>query len=1037
MFNWLNKTYRNILESITDGLYLVDRENKIQYWNRAAETLTGLSADTMIGRSHNDVSYTDEKGITFQPFEYPVALCFQEKKTVSKQVYTTGDDGNMVMLEEIASPLMDKGKMTGVIATVRDISARVEKVEARLKSEKKERLIPICGWCKKIRSDENYWEQLETYLTNEGFGIFTHGMCPSCAEKIFEKKVYLESFQNICKAISGSISIDEVLHLIVTNVVKVMNVKASLLRLLNRETQQLEIAAYYGLSETYANKGPVGYDKSIDDALAGEPASVYDITEHEDSEYYKEAKEEGIRSILSIPLRADKEVIGILRMYTAEPVNYTEDDLKFMSAIAEQGAIAIVNARRFETAVSNEKEYLRVFEEITKTLSSSLDLNEVLDMIVRKIAEVMELKGCTLRLLNKEMKQLELAAYYGLSEKYVKKGPVAFDASIDDARAGKSVSEYNISEHKESKYYNEAMEEGIKNILSVPMKYQNEIMGLLRFYTAHQKKYSEADLRFMEGIAEQAAIAIVKAKYFEKEITKEKEYLEVFQEVTKALSVSLKPQEVLDMIVRKLPEVMNLKASTVRLLDKEGKNLELVASYGLSDTYLEKGPVDAEKNVIEALKEKAVAVYDVTTDEGIQYKKEALKEGIKSMLTLPIIARGKLIGILRLLTAEPREFSQQEIDFTASLAEQCGIAILNAQSFEQEITREKEYLRVFEEITKTVSSSLDVKEVLNMIVRKIPEVMGLKGSMLRLINKEKKQLELVAYHGLSEKYANKGPVSYDTSLAHSLSSSTVSVYDIAEDKDSKYYKEAVEEGIWSIMSVPLSFQAEIIGRLRLYSTKPVNYTDEDARFMSAIAEQTAIAIVNAKHFEKQISKEKEYLEVFEEVTKAVSASLQPRDVIQMIVRKIPEVMDLKAATIRLLDHSGKKLKLASAYGLSKKYLERGPIDAEKNVIDALKEKPVAIYDVSSDNRVQYQQEAVEEGIMSMLTVPVIARGKVLGILRLLTGEPRKFSDQEIQFVESLAEQCATAIANALMYEKIKKDYDEIMKYMDGAVCKLK
>ena len=1036
MFNWLSKTYRNILESMTDGVYLVDMKGIIRYGNGAAETLTGLSADKMIGSPHNDLSYTDEKGIALQSFEYPVALCFQKKKTVSKQLYKAGDKGKVLMLEEIASPLMEKGEIAGVIATVRDISSRVEIVEARLKSEKKERLIPICGWCKKIRSDENYWEQLESYLTNEGFGIFTHGMCPSCAEKIFEKKVYLESFQNICKAISASISIDEVLHLIVTNVVKVMNVKASLLRLLNRETQQLEIAAYYGLSEKYANKGPVGYDKSIDDALAGEPASVYDITEHEDSTYYEEAKAEGIRSILSIPVRADKEVIGILRMYTAEPVNYTADDLKFMSAIAEQGAIAIINARRFEAAVSNEKEYLRVFEEITKTLSSSLDLNEVLDMIVRKIREVMGLKGCTLRLLNKEKKQLELAAHFGLSEKYVKKGPVAYDASIDDARAGKAVSEYDISAHKESKYYKEAMEEGIKNILSVPMIYQNEIMGMLRFYTAHQKKYNEADLRFMEGIAEQAAIAIVKAKHFEKEITKEKEYLEVFQDVTKALSVSLKPQEVFDMIVRKLPEVMNLKAATVRLLDKEGKNLELVASYGLSDAYLKKGPVDAEKNVIEALTEKAVAIYDVATDDRVQYKKESQEEGIKSMLTLPIMARGKVIGILRLLTAKNRKFSQQEIDFTASLAEQSGIAILNAQSFEQEISREKEYLRVFEEITKTISSSLDVKEVLNMIVRKIPEVMGLKGGMLRLINKEKKQLELVAYHGLSEQYASKGPVSYDASLAPALPSSTVSVYDIAEDKESKYYKEAVQEGIWSIMSVPLSFQSEIIGRLRLYSTKPINYTDEDARFMSAIAEQTAIAIVNAKHFEKQISKEKEYLEVFEEVTKAVSASLQPGDVIQMIVKKIPEVMDLKAATIRLLDPSGKKLKLAAAYGLSEQYLGRGPIDAEKNVIQALKEKPVAIYDVSSDNRIQYQQEAIKEGIKSMLTVPVIARGKVLGILRLLTGEPRKFSDQEIHFVTSLAEQCATAIANALMYEKIKKDYDEIMKYMDGAVCKL-
>ena len=141
----------------------------------------------------------------------------------------------------------------------------------------------------------------------------------------------------------------------------------------------------------------------------------------------------------------------------------------------------------------------------------------------------------------------------------------------------------------------------------------------------------------------------------------------------------------------------------------------------------------------EALKEKAVAIYDAATDDRIQYKKEAAEEGIKSMLTLPIVARGKLLGILRLLTSENRSFSQQEIDFVELLAEQSGIAIMNARFVEQEISKEKEYLRVFEEITKAVSSSIDLHEVLNLVVQKIPQVMGLNGSMLRLINKDKKK----------------------------------------------------------------------------------------------------------------------------------------------------------------------------------------------------------------------------------------------------------------------------------------------------------
>jgi GAF domain-containing protein len=130
-------------------------------------------------------------------------------------------------------------------------------------------------------------------------------------------------------------------------------------------------------------------------------------------------------------------------------------------------------------------------------------------------------------------------------------------------------------------------------------------------------------------------------------------------------------------------------------------------------------------------------------------------------------------------------------------------------------------------------------------------------------------------------------------------------------------------------------------------------------------------------------------------------------------------MNLKAATIRLLDESGQKLELVAAYGLSERYLERGPVDLEENVKEALQSKPVAIYDVATDQRVHYQKEAMEEGIKSMLTLPIIARGKVIGVLRLLTDEYRHFSDEDVAFSASLGEVCGTAIENARMYEQLR------------------
>jgi len=545
-------------------------------------------------------------------------------------------------------------------------------------------LIPICGWCKKIRTTQEKWEDVEVYLTKRGFGEFTHSICPVCAEKIFSKRVYLESYQNICKAISTSLALDEVLNLIVTNVVKVMNVKASSVRLLNRETMQLELAAYYGLSGRYVNKGPVDYDGSIVDALAGKPVSIYDITADESSKYREEALAEGIRSILSIPMRFGEEIIGVLRMYTAEPTEYSGEDLKFVAAIAEQAAIAIANARVFEKTLSKEKEYLRVFQKVTRAVSSSLKFKEVLDMIVKTLPEVMDLKAATIRLLDKSGECLELVAAHGLSERYLGRGPVDMEENIREALHEKPVAIADVSTDPRVYYRKEAEEEGIKSMLTLPIIARGRVIGILRLLTARVRQFARQDVDFAAALAEQCGTAIEHARMYERQY-EEAKYLKALQDISKAASSLLDAQEVMDLIVRRIAEAMNTDAATIRLLDAHRKKLELVAAYGLSEEYLKRGPVDDEKNVADALKGKPVALYDVTTDPRIVYRKEAEEEGIRSMLVIPMIFRGSVIGVLRALTKKAhRTFHNDEIEFATALAEQAAAVIEYAKAFSRD-----------------------------------------------------------------------------------------------------------------------------------------------------------------------------------------------------------------------------------------------------------------------------------------------------------------------------------------------------------------
>jgi signal transduction protein with GAF and PtsI domain len=549
--------------------------------------------------------------------------------------------------------------------------------------EERQRLIPICGWCKKIRTEEKKWEDVEVYLTRKGLGEFTHSICPVCAEKIFTKRIYLESYQNVCRAISGSLALDEVLNLIVTNVVKVMNVKASSLRLLNKETRQLELAVCHGLSERYANKGPVDYDGSIVDALAGKPVSVYDILADENSRYRKEAQAEGIRSILSIPLRFGDEVIGVLRMYTSEPTEYSGEDLKFVSAIAEQAAAAIVNARVFEKTVSKEKEYLRVFQKVTRAVSSSLQLDEVLHMIVRTLPEVMGLKAATIRLLDESGEYLKLVAAHGLSERYLSRGPVDMEENIRAALDEKPVAIIDVSTDPRLYYRREAEEEGIKSMLTLPVIARGKVIGILRLLTAQIRHFTQQDIDFAAALAEQCGTAIENARMYERQY-KEAKYLKALQDIARAVSSTLDVREVMDLIVRRIAGATNTDAATIRLLDGSGRRLELVASHGLSEKYKNKGPVDAERSVADALKGIPVAIYDVPSDPRIVYQKEAKEEGICSMLAIPMSFRGKVIGVMRVLTKEHRSFQDDEIEFATALAEQAAMAMEYAKGLSQE-----------------------------------------------------------------------------------------------------------------------------------------------------------------------------------------------------------------------------------------------------------------------------------------------------------------------------------------------------------------
>lgn len=327
--------------------------------------------------------------------------------------------------------------------------------------------------------------------------------------------------------------------------------------------------------------------------------------------------------------------------------------------------------------------------------------------------------------------------------------------------------------------------------------------------------------------------------------TRETRFLSVFQQFSKSLTKTLSVGQRLKVLAEGVVNGFEVKGCAILLLDDDRKELKTAACSGLSSEYLSKGVVDAGKSIAEALAGQVVVIKDAGTDPRVQYPESAIKEGIVTIVSVPMVVREETIGVLRLYCAEPRDFTSEDIEFAVSLAEQGGQAFENATLLEKVLV-ELGYLRVLKEAAKALTSTLQVQEILDLIVDKTVENLKVKACSIRLASPKNKVLKVVCSKGLSEEYMTKGPVATDQSIAATMAGEVVWVEDAKRDSRAQYPEAAEKEGIASILSVPIILQDEVIGAVRLYTSSPRRFSDFEVEFVQSMAEFGAIALENAR-----------------------------------------------------------------------------------------------------------------------------------------------------------------------------------------------
>ncbi|MGW8195342.1 MAG: GAF domain-containing protein [Desulforhopalus sp.] len=363
------------------------------------------------------------------------------------------------------------------------------------------------------------------------------------------------------------------------------------------------------------------------------------------------------------------------------------------------------------------------------------------------------------------------------------------------------------------------------------------------------------------------------------------EYFRLFFETAQAIISARDLQKTLDSLVQRTVAALEVKGGVLRLVDEESNLLKPVAANGLSESYLNKGALHVDQSIPEVLDGNPVYIRNAGSDPRIEYPEAMVAEGIAAVLSVPVVVGDKVVGVLRLYSAEPCDYSEEDIEFVSALAEMGGMAIANARQYQdkddklaalfdeigvdmhlaEEVVvpefatpvvkdidpaRSLEYFRTLHEVIRAVLSTLDSTEVIQLIVDKSVAIMKVKGGALRLRNETTHELELIATTGLSETFLAKGKPRTDQSISDTLAGQTVLITDTANDPRLEFPKQTVAEGIASILSLPIVARQRVVGVLRLYSADVRHYSQEEITFLSALAHIAGVAIMNVKMYEK-------------------------------------------------------------------------------------------------------------------------------------------------------------------------------------------
>jgi signal transduction histidine kinase len=321
--------------------------------------------------------------------------------------------------------------------------------------------------------------------------------------------------------IHSTLDSQEALQLIVSEAVRMMRASSGSLALINPTSNLLEIHAAQNLSSAARKlKLRVGEGVTGWVARTGHSACVGDVTK--DKRYVSIRRD--VRSELAVPLEVQGEVRGVINVDSERVDAFSLDDQELLQELAIQAAKVIHNTWLYEQL----RLKVMLFESlssVSRTINSTLNLDEALRAITKEACELMRARMCSLMLIDESREWLDLRASYGAGDAYINKPRLSADDSLIGVvvRRKKPLQVANVQTDTRYQNVELARRESLVSLLSVPLIFAGQSIGALSVYTARPYSFSNEEIKILSALAELSAIAIEKARLYERVVDVEEQ----------------------------------------------------------------------------------------------------------------------------------------------------------------------------------------------------------------------------------------------------------------------------------------------------------------------------------------------------------------------------------------------------------------------------------------------------------------------------------------------------------------------------------